>query len=211
VQLSLFSSGRPRIDPAFVGAGGAALHHVDLGRGAWLERVSGWLHGHETVFRSVRRSARWRSAERKMYDRVVAVPRLMARFPEDGVGHPVLTDIAQALTRRYGYADWSRSAALYRDGRDSVAFHGDRMGAQRANTVVAIVSVGQPRRFMLRPAGGGPSIGFDVGWGDLVVMGGTCQATFEHAIPKAKGAGPRMALMFRPRVGQASHPGAFSR
>jgi len=137
--------------------------------------------------------------KRQMYEREVDVPRLMARFPADGPGHPVLASIEEALRLRYRRPDWHVSAALYRDGRDSVAFHGDRMGAQRADTVVAIVSVGEPRRFLMRPAAGGPSMRFHVGWGDLLVMGGTCQATWEHAIPKAAHAGARMALMFRPK------------
>ena len=72
------------------------------------------------------------------------------------------------------------------------------MGRRRWNTVVAVVSLGEPRRFLMRRAGGGSSMAWMVGWGDLFVMGGTCQATYEHAIPKCRRAGPRMAIMFRP-------------
>ena len=71
-----------------------------------------------------------------------------------------------------------------------------------AGAIVATVSLGQPRRFMLRPTAGGASIAFAAGRGDLIVMGGTCQRTWRHGIPKvAKIAGPRIALMFRPKWG----------
>ena len=193
VQMTLLGRGAPRVDARLTGV----VRH-SLGDGAWLDHLPGWLAGHAAVFHHVRQHTRWHTGRRQMYDREVEVPRLMARFPADGDGHPVLASIEAALSERYGHRHWHRSAALYRDGRDSVAFHGDRMGAQRHDTVVAIVSVGEPRRFLIRPAAGGPSRRFHSGWGDLLVMGGTCQATFEHAIPKVARAGPRIALMFRP-------------
>ena len=77
-------------------------------------------------------------------------------------------------------------------------FHGDRIGRERDDTIVAIVSFGAPRRFLLRPAGGGASRAFDLGWGDLLVMGGTCQRTWEHAVPKMASAAPRLSVQFRP-------------
>jgi alkylated DNA repair dioxygenase AlkB len=91
------------------------------------------------------------------------------------------------------------SAILYRDGRDSVAWHGDRIGrGEREDTMVAIVSLGDPRRLALRPRGGGASISFTMGHGDLLVMGGSCQRTWEHAVPKVASAGPRISVQFRP-------------
>jgi alkylated DNA repair dioxygenase AlkB len=87
--------------------------------------------------------------------------------------------------------------AAYRDGRDSVAFHGDRLGIRRADAIVAIVALGFPRRFLLRRAGGGSSRQFNFGGGDLLVMGGTCQLTWEHAVPKAAYAELRISVQFR--------------
>ena len=89
---------------------------------------------------------------------------------------------------------------FYRDGRDSVAWHGDRIGrGAREDTMVAIVSVGAPRDLVLRPVGGGPSVRRALGHGDLIVMGGSCQRTWEHAIPKsARAVGPRISVQFRP-------------
>jgi len=131
---------------------------------------------------------------------MVDVPRLVATLPDDGPGHPVVVEMAEALSARYGLPLREISLAAYRDGRDSVAFHGDRIGRRSGHTVVAIVSLGAPRRFLLRPAGGGTSRAFDLGWGDLLVMGGTCQRTWEHAVPKMASAKPRMSVQFRPEV-----------
>ena len=73
--------------------------------------------------------------------------------------------------------------------------------------MVAIVSLGTPRALLLRPRRvkrdgevGGPSLRFEVGHGDLLVMGGSCQRTWEHAVPKTtQAAGPRISVQFRPR------------
>ena len=192
-QVSLFGGGAASADSRFRG-----LLRYELPHGAWVDHLPGWLSGHEAVFEAVRRSTDWRAGRRQMYDRVVDVPRLTARFPEDGPGHPVLAELSDALTDRYDRELRSLSAALYRSGRDSVAWHGDRLGELRADSVVAIVSVGEPRRFLLRPATGGASRAFRLGWGDLLVMGGSCQATWEHSVPKVASAGPRISLMFRP-------------
>jgi len=108
-----------------------------------------------------------------------------------------LAGMADALSHRYGVALRSISANLYRDGADSVAWHGDRIGGHRRDTVVAILSLGSPRHLLLRPVGGGPSIAYEPRSGDLVVMGGTCQRTWQHAVPKRSRAGPRISVMFR--------------
>ncbi len=140
---------------------------------------------------------KWQAHRRRMYERIVDVPRLFASIPEDGAGHPVIDEMAAALTRHYGRPLDQVSLAAYRNGRDSVAFHGDRLGRAKDDAIVAIASLGEPRRFLLRPAGGGPSRAFALGRGDLLVMGGTCQRTWEHAVPKVSHAGLRMSVQFR--------------
>jgi alkylated DNA repair dioxygenase AlkB len=141
-----------------------------------------------------------------MYDRVVDVPRLLSFYGErDALPDPVLDEARTVLSDHYAaeLGERFRTAGLcfYRDGRDSVAWHGDRIGrGNRQDTMVAIVSIGAPRALMLRPRGGGESLRYSLGHGDLAVMGGSCQRTWEHAIPKtAKPVGPRISIQFRPR------------
>jgi alkylated DNA repair dioxygenase AlkB len=141
-----------------------------------------------------------------MYDKVVAVPRLLCFYGEDApLPDPVLTAVREALNAHYGpeLGEPFRTAGLclYRDGRDSVAWHGDTIGRGKVeDTLVAIVSLGTPRPLMLRPRGGGTALRFEVGHGDLLVMGGSCQRTWEHAVPKtSQPVGPRISVQFRPR------------
>jgi alkylated DNA repair dioxygenase AlkB len=131
----------------------------------------------------------------KMYDKVVDVPRLLARVD----AHPLIEQMRDALSDRYGERFIYMTAALYRNGSDSVAFHGDTTARDMVEALVATVSLGEPRRFLMRPTEGGPSIALPLGRGDLVMMGGTFQRTWRHGIPKVASAGPRIALMFRPQ------------
>jgi alkylated DNA repair dioxygenase AlkB len=135
----------------------------------------------------------------------VDVPRLLAWYGADAtLPHPVLDDAMAALTEHYApeLGEPFRTAGLcyYRDGRDSVAWHGDRTGrGDTEDTMVAIVSIGAARPLLLRPRGGGTTLRHAVGHGDLIVMGGSCQRTWEHAVPKtAKPVGPRISIQFRP-------------
>jgi alkylated DNA repair dioxygenase AlkB len=194
-QACLFGAGEPRLDSNLAG-----LRRLTLSGGAWVDHLPGWLEGHETVFEHLRCTTRWEHHRRRMYERVVDVPRLVAELPDDGPGHPVLEHATETLSRHYGLRLPRISLAYYRDGQDSVAWHGDRLGHLIDDTVVAILSLGEPRRFLLRPVAGGMSRAFDLGWGDLLVMGGSCQRTWQHAVPKAAQAGPRMSVQFRPIV-----------
>jgi alkylated DNA repair dioxygenase AlkB len=192
-QLGLFGNGAPSIDETF-----AKLERRELEAGAWLEYVPGWLRGHEAIFEALSSSIRWRQESREMYEKLVDVPRLYAVLPEDGAGHPMLETMRRTLSARYGEEFERVSLAYYRGGRDSVAFHGDYVARNLPQALVATVSVGAPRRFLMRPRGGGRSIALSLGWGDLLVMGGTSQRTWQHAVPKVAQADPRISIMFRP-------------
>jgi alkylated DNA repair dioxygenase AlkB len=141
-----------------------------------------------------------------MYDRTVAVPRLLCFYGEQAVlPDPVLGACRDTLNEHYaaelGERFVTAGLCFYRDGRDSVAWHGDRIGrGATQDTMVAIVSVGEARPLLLRPAdGSGPTRRYALGHGDLIVMGGSCQRTWEHAVPKsARAAGPRISVQFRP-------------
>lgn len=176
-----------------------------LSRGAWVDVRRGWLPDPDDVFATLVREVPWRAERRQMYDRVVDVPRLVHTYLEgDPLPHPALTAAREALSAHYadelGEPFLTAGCCYYRDGRDSVAWHGDRFGRGRTqDTMVAIVSVGDPRKLALRPRGGGASLSIEMGHGDLLVMGGSCQRTWEHAVPKVATAGPRLSVQFRPR------------
>jgi alkylated DNA repair dioxygenase AlkB len=191
-QLGLFSPRVPSFDASF-----ARARRVELAHGAWIEHVPGWLSGHDALFDTLESTIAWRHERMHMYEREVAVPRLIAGAG-DGPMAPVIDEMRRALDERYREQFVRVSYALYRDGRDSVAFHGDTTARDMLEATVATVSLGAPRRFLLKPTEGGPSIAFALGGGDLYVMGGTCQRTWRHGIPKVAEAGPRIAIMFRP-------------
>jgi alkylated DNA repair dioxygenase AlkB len=192
-QLGLFATGAPAIDRSFGDA-----RRIALDGEAWVEYVPGWVRGQDALFDALERSTTWRRDRRWMYERMVETPRLIAGLPGDGPGHPLVDEMAMVLSARYGEVFQRTSLALYRDGNDSVAFHGDTVARDMDEALVATVSLGSPRRFLLKPAAGGRSLAFALGGGDLMVMGGSCQRTWRHGIPKVNEAGPRIALMFRP-------------
>jgi alkylated DNA repair dioxygenase AlkB len=194
-QLELFGQGEPRFDTTF-----AAVQRFELLPDAWVEFVPGWLRGHQALFDTLRATIAFRAESRLMYDRVVEVPRLYATLGEDGPCPPLVSAMQRVLSRRYRERFERVSLGYYRDGRDSVAYHGDRIARLLPNALVATVSVGAPRRFLLRPKAGGRSLSFSLGRGDLLVMGGSCQRTWQHGIPKSRTVGgqERIAIMFRP-------------
>jgi alkylated DNA repair dioxygenase AlkB len=202
VQESLLDVGEEPV----LGPLGGSVRRTALARGAWVDLRPGWLTGSGMVFERLVQTVPWRAEKRHMYDKVVAVPRLLCFYGEDAPPpDPVLAAAREALSAHYGpeLGEPFRTAGLclYRDGRDSVAWHGDTIGRGRAeDTMVAIVSLGTPRPLLLRPRSGGASLRFELGHGDLLVMGGSCQRTWEHAVPKtSQPVGPRISVQFRPR------------
>jgi alkylated DNA repair dioxygenase AlkB len=186
---------------------GSTMQRTPLAHGAWIDLRPAWLAGADELFLRLRDRVPWRAERRHMYDRVVDVPRLVAFFDEgEPLPDPGLVAARDALDAHYGgeLGEPFRTAGLcfYRDGRDSVAWHGDTIGrGATQDTMVAIVSVGSPRALLLRPrGGGGPTLRHELGHGDLIVMGGSCQRTWEHSVPKtARPAGPRISIQFRTR------------
>jgi alkylated DNA repair dioxygenase AlkB len=185
-----------------------------LAHGAWVDIRRGWVTGADDLFARLMDTVPWRAEKRVMYERVVDVPRLLCFYGEgDALPDPALETAHAALNAHYaaelGEPFTTAGLCLYRDGRDSVAWHGDTIGrGGTEDTMVAILSLGTPRTLALRPRGGGgggadaadATLRYDVGHGDLLVMGGSCQRTWEHAVPKsAKVLGPRISVQFRTR------------
>ncbi len=193
---------------------GDSVRRTLLTDGAWIDVRPAWLSGADALFDRLSSEVPWRAERRRMYERTVDVPRLLSFYGEgEPLPHPALDDAHDALNAHYedelGEPFRTAGLCLYRDGRDSVAWHGDTIGRSRTeDTMVAILSVGAPRPLLLRPRGGcgtgsggaGRTLRHNLGHGDLIVMGGSCQRTWEHAIPKTtKPVGPRISIQFRPR------------
>jgi alkylated DNA repair dioxygenase AlkB len=187
------------------------LRRTDLGADAWVDVRPGWLAAGDELFAALVRDVPWRAERRKMYDNVVDVPRLTCFYAAgEHLPHPMLDSARDALSDHYrgelGEPFVTAGLCLYRDGRDSVAWHGDRIGRSNdLDTMVAILSLGSERTLALRPRDGGDipgsrlkSLRFPLAHGDLVVMGGSCQRTWDHAIPKtSESVGPRISVQFR--------------
>ena len=201
-QASLFEEAST--DPALSELGSAVVRRP-LTHGAWVDLRPGWIVGADELFSRLSADVPWRDERRTMYDRVLDVPRLLCHYGEHAqLPHPLLDRCREALGHHYrrelpeGFA--TAGLCLYRNGNDSVAWHGDKIGRGKTeDTMATIVSLGSPRPLLLRPVGGGASLKFTVGHGDLLVMGGSCQRTWEHAVPKTTGVGPRVSVQFRPR------------
>jgi alkylated DNA repair dioxygenase AlkB len=186
------------------------LRRTTLSRGAWIDVLPGWFTGADELFGVLVRDVPWRAESREMYDRMVDVPRLVHGYGiGDDLPHPALTQARDLLSEHYapelGEPFVTAGCCYYRDGNDSVAWHGDTIGRGRSHdTMVAIVSFGSPRKLLLRPRGGSVehthALAHSLGHGDLLVMGGSCQRTWEHAVPKtSRPVGPRVSVQFRPR------------
>ena len=193
-QPSLFGGGEADFDSSFSG-----LTRRVLEPDAWLDYGSAWVSGADELFEQIMALTPWEQRSMWMYEQRVTEPRLTHRWrlPDDPPPLPILERMAAALSDHYGVAFTQIGTNLYRDGRDSVAWHGDRIARELPAATVALISLGEPRPFKLRPKGGGASITYVPDRGDLLVMGGSCQRTWDHAVPKVRSAGPRMSVQFR--------------
>jgi alkylated DNA repair dioxygenase AlkB len=192
MQLGFFGVGEATINTS------SGSERTELGYGAWVEVRRDWLLGADTLCEELVGSVPWRHNRRVMYERVVDEPRLTRWYdPDDDPPCPALAMVGEQLARLHSVGLVGPGLNYYRDGRDSVAFHADRELRYLDNTIVAIVTLGAARPFLLRPQGGGRSRDFRPASGDLLVMGGTCQKFFEHAVPKVAASGPRVSASWR--------------
>jgi alkylated DNA repair dioxygenase AlkB len=194
-QPSLFVLEPLGIDRSFSG-----IRRIPLNEEAWVDHAPGWVSGADALFEQVLTGRPWEQRSRRMYDQTVPEPRLTAPWSlhsGEPLEPPILEETRVVLSGRYQRTFDSVGFNLYRDGRDSVAWHADRIPKEIPEPIVALVSLGEPRRFLLRPKGGGRSRKFLLGRGDLLVTGGQTQRTWEHSVPKVAQAGPRISLAYR--------------
>ena len=194
-QPSLLDTEVVEVDETF-----ASLERVEIDKDSWVDYAPGWLRGSDTLFGDLVEGRRWDQRTRKMYDKEVIEPRLTAPWraaPDKPLEPPILERARILLSERYGVNFDSVGFNFYRDGRDSVAWHRDRIPKEIDKPLVALLSVGEPRKFLLRPYGGGKSRSYMLGRGDLLVTGGNTQRTWEHSVPKVAQAGPRISIAFR--------------
>lgn len=159
------------------------------------------------------REIQWEQSTINLYGKPVKIPRLnawygdsRARYQYSGtVFDPLpwsdsLKTLKHLIEEATGDEFNSVLANMYRDGNDSVAWHSDNEPELGRNPVIASVSLGQSRRFLLkhrkdRDLG---SIRLELSSGDLLLMRGETQHHWLHSVPKvAKSVGPRINLTFR--------------
>ncbi len=195
-QPSLLDVGAsPSIDAGFT-----SLRRVQLDPQSWVDHAPGWLQSSDPLFSQLVEELKWGQRTRQMYDQKVIEPRLTSSWRKSSgrtLSPPVVAEMRLLLSARYGIEFDSAGFNLYRDGKDSVAWHGDRIDKAIPQPIVALVSIGEPRKFLLKPRDGGSSRTFMLGRGDLLVTGGRTQRTWLHSVPKVAKAGPRISIAFR--------------
>ncbi len=194
-QGSLFALSATTVDPAF---GGLVRRQLD--RDSWVDYVPNWLGGSDDVCRELLATMPWVNRRVRMYDRMLDEPRLSAWWTASSAhSFPIasISEIRSLLAIRYDRDFDSIGCNYYRDGRDSVAWHADKLPGIALQPIIAIVSVGTRRPFLLRRSTGGPSIRYELGDGDLMVMGGQSQVGWQHTVPKVAQCGPRISVTFR--------------
>ena len=198
----------PDVDASFSG-----LVRVELDATSWVDHAPGWVTGSDELLADLVADTDWGQRSRWMYERRVAEPRLTAGWSLSSgrpLEPPVLERMREVLSARYGVTLDSMGLNLYRDGRDSVAWHGDRIAREIAEPIVALVSLGEPRPFHLRPkaAAGGRRVArrLLLGRGELLVTGGATQRAWEHSVPKVAAAGARVSIAFRHNAEPATYP-----
>jgi len=194
-QPDLFRTERPDFDRAY-----AHVQRIALDAASWVDYAPDWVSGADALFEAVLATRPWSQRTRWLYTRHVQEPRLTAPWSLESrqpLEPDLVDDMRLSLSARYGVSFDTVGFNLYRDGRDSVAWHRDHIQKHIEEPVIALVSLGERRKFLLRPAGGGASRAFQLGRGDLLVAGGRCNRDWEHAVPKVARAGPRISLAFR--------------
>jgi alkylated DNA repair dioxygenase AlkB len=187
-----------------------AGERIHLDATSWVDVYRAWVRGAGELYDALTRSIPWQQGRVFRYERAIDEPRVGHWY---GMGspypHPVFVEAQRAVQARYRVQFDGFALAWYRDGNDSVAFHRDDDMRYCDDTIVAILSLGARRPWLVQPRGspdrfregyGGKALDFRPGDGDLLVLGGRCQADWLHAVPKARHlgrAGGRISAQWR--------------
>jgi len=183
----------PAID---LGAFDAATKHR-LDEHSWITHLPGFLTGHHRLVAELATLNVWEQRRRWMYDRMVDEPRLTGEYVDLATAPALLSELAATLSERLQVPYDRVWMNWYRDHNDGTGWHADRPAHKAATAIVPVLSLGAPRRFLVRPSGGGPSMVFTPAGGDLIIMQGRCQRDWQHCVPKQKiPAEARMSLNF---------------
>lgn len=158
------------------------------------------------------RQVPWKQSEIRLYGRTVREPRLGCWMGDPGAVYrysgtvfrpepwiaPVL-GVKQAVEAATGHVFNSVLLNLYRDGRDAMGWHSDDEPELGPAPLIASVSLGGVRRFLLRERRvGARSLGIALAHGSLLVMAGDLQQRYRHSVPRtAKPVSARVNLTFR--------------
>jgi alkylated DNA repair dioxygenase AlkB len=186
----------------------AVTGRLHLDDTSWVDVVRGWLLGADTLKSLLLENVPWESSRLFRYDHWVEERRLVAVWrPGTPLPHPALAPLHRALERRYDVRFPGFSLVQYRDGRDGQAFHRDTDMRWLDDTVIAVLTLGARRPWLLRPRSHrydhsesrGATHDLAPGAGDLLVMGGRCQADWEHSVPyrPRERVGSRVAIQWR--------------
>ena len=192
LPLTLFGYGEPRVASNF------SIRRTILDPCCWIDHATGFLEGADQLLIDLETKMDWFRGKRLMYGQYHDEPRRTGTESKAGKTLPtVIETIRTALSTHYDQPFMGLHCNHYETGEDCVAWHADRIGRTEIDPLVAIVSLGGPRTFRMRPQSGGPSHGVRLESGDLLVMGGATQHHWEHAVPKTAHAAPRMSVTMR--------------
>lgn len=187
---------------------GATVERVQLDAGSWVDVSRGWLEGADDLYEHLLREVAWRSSSLFRYEVFVDERRLGASWSRGRpLPHPALGPITRWIQKRYGVLFDGFGMIQYRDGTDGQGFHRDTDMRWLEDTVIAVLTLGATRPWRLRPHADRRSDDPTKGAthellpaaGDLLVMGGRCQADWQHSVPYVPSSpvGPRISLQWR--------------
>ncbi|MFZ6003546.1 MAG: alpha-ketoglutarate-dependent dioxygenase AlkB [Actinomycetota bacterium] len=196
-------NGEPSVDR------GVHFERLELGAGAWVDLARGWMARAEELYEHLLTEVPWQTSRLFRYDHEVEERRLGASWRSGTpLPHPALAEATRVLQHRYRVEFAGFGMIQYRDGADGQAFHRDTDMRWLDDTIIAILSLGAQRPWLLRPRsarhtdapGKGATHDLAPAAGDLLVMGGRCQADWEHSVPYLRGGtpvGPRISIQWR--------------